>query len=86
MFDLIIYVPVNNLSVMYKQVFLGWTSTKQGLMCLAQGHNAVTLVRLEPAALQSWVKHSTTETVSMDLNPAIQVDKTWEGVLYIWKN
>ena len=26
-----------------------------------QGHNTVTPVRLEPAALQSWVKHSTTE-------------------------
>ena len=32
------------------QVFLGWTSTKQGLMCLAQGHNKVTPVRLKPAA------------------------------------
>ena len=31
---------------------------KQGLMCLAPGHNAVTPVRLEPAALRSKVKHS----------------------------
>ena len=30
-------------------------------MCLAQGHNAVTLVRLEPAAFRSRVKHSTPE-------------------------
>ena len=30
-------------------------------MCLAQGHNAVKPVRLEPAALWSRVKHSTTE-------------------------
>ena len=30
-------------------------------MCLAQGHNTVTPVRLEPAALRSRVKHSTTE-------------------------
>ena len=30
-------------------------------MCLAQGYNAVTLVRLEPVALRSRVKHSTTE-------------------------
>ena len=30
-------------------------------MCLAQGHTAVTLVWLEPAAPQSRVKHSTTE-------------------------
>ena len=29
-------------------------------MCLAQGHNAVTPVRLEPATPQSRVKHSTT--------------------------
>ena len=41
--------PVNNFSVMLGQVFLGWTSTKQGQMCLAQGHNTVTPVRLEPA-------------------------------------
>ena len=30
-------------------------------MGLAQGHNAVTPVRLEPAASRSPVKHSTTE-------------------------
>ena len=30
-------------------------------MCLAQGHKAVMLVRLEPAALLSRVKNSTTE-------------------------
>ena len=30
-------------------------------MCLAQGHNAVTPVRLKPAAPRSPVKHSTTE-------------------------
>ena len=42
-------------------VFLGWASTKLGLMRLAQGHNTVTLVRLEPVAPRSQVKHSTTE-------------------------
>ena len=30
-------------------------------MCLAQGHNAVTPVRLKPAAPRSQVQHSTTE-------------------------
>ena len=30
-------------------------------MCLAQGHNAMTPVRLEPAALRSRVKHSSSE-------------------------
>ena len=61
LFELILDVPVNNFSVMLGQVFLEWTSTKQGLMCLAQGHNAVTPVRLEPTALRSWVKRPTTE-------------------------
>ena len=43
LFDLIFYVPVNNLSVTSGWVF----------MCIAQGHNAVTPVRLEPTALWS---------------------------------
>ena len=53
--------PINNLSVMWGRVVLGWTSTKLGVMCLAQGHNAVTLVKLEPVTPPSWVKLSTTE-------------------------
>ena len=32
-------------------------------MCLAQGHNTVTPVRLEPPAPWSRVKHSTTESL-----------------------
>ena len=61
LFDMILYVPINNLSVMSGWVFLSLTSAKLGLMCLAQGHNAVMPVRLEPAALRSAVKHSITE-------------------------
>ena len=61
LFDLIFYVPVNKFSVMLVQVFLGWTSTKQGLLCLAQGHNALTPVRLQPATPRSRYKHSTTK-------------------------
>ena len=53
--------PINNLSVKQGRVFLGWTSTKLGKMCLAQDHNAVTPVRLEPVAPLPRVKHSTTE-------------------------
>ena len=34
-------------------VFLGWTSTKQRIECLADGHNTVTPVSLEIATLQS---------------------------------
>ena len=38
LFDLILYVPVNNFSVM-----LGWAiSAKQWIKCHAQGHNTVT--------------------------------------------
>ena len=51
LFGLILYMSVNNFSDMLGMVFLGGTSTKQWIKCLAQGHNTVTLpgVRLEPA-------------------------------------
>ena len=51
LFDYILYVPVNNFTVISGQVFLGWTSTKQGKMCLAQGHNTVTPVGSNPRHL-----------------------------------
>ena len=38
LFNLIIHIPVNSFSVMRGCVFLGWTSTKQGFMCLDQGY------------------------------------------------
>ena len=63
--------PINNLSVIKGQIFLGWTSTKLRINVLAQGYNAVTLVRLEPAAPLSRVKHSTTE-------PMRFLDKLWK--------
>ena len=50
-------------SFSYIGTSLPGSSTKLGLMCLAQGHNAVTPVRLEPTASRSRVKHSTTETL-----------------------
>ena len=46
---------------MLGQVFLGRTSTKHGLMCLAQGHNAVMPVRLKQGNTGPRVKHSTNE-------------------------
>ena len=36
-------------------------------MCLAQGHNAVMIVKLKPATPQSRVKHSTTEPLLSSL-------------------
>ena len=46
---------------MLGRVSLGLTSTKQGLMCLALGHNEEMPVRLEPPTPRSQGKHSTTE-------------------------
>ena len=53
---------------MSEGVFLGLTSTKQGLRWLAQGHNAVVPVRLKLATPQSQVKHSTTEPLRSLVN------------------
>ena len=58
LFDLILYVP-STIFQLYRDGS-SWVP-KLGLMCHAQGHNAVTPVRLEPAASQSQVKLSTTE-------------------------
>ena len=61
LFDLILYVPVKSFPVMSGQVFLGLTSTKQRIKCLAQEHHTVAPMRLLPATPRSQVKHSTTE-------------------------
>ena len=60
-----------------------------GLMCLTQGHNAVTSVRLKPTAPRSQVKHSTTEPLhfpsvdvikpSVDLRMSTIVDEIVSG-------
>ena len=36
-------------------------------MCLAQGRNAAMMVSLEPVALRSRVKHSTTEKINVNI-------------------
>ena len=46
LFDLILCVPVNICLVISERIFLYRTSSKQRLMYLAQGHNAVPLMRL----------------------------------------
>ena len=56
-FDWILYNSVNSISVISGQVFMGLTSTKQRINCLAQGHNAVALVRIEHVTPRSRVKH-----------------------------
>ena len=39
----------------YTQVYLGLTSTKLGLMCLAQGHNTMTLYCAPCVSIVSYV-------------------------------
>ena len=54
-FDLILYIPFNNFSVISGQVLLGQTSTKQRVMCFAQGHIALKAVAPVRLKLESWV-------------------------------
>ena len=49
--------------------------TKQGLLCLAQGHKAVSSVLLEPTIPQSQVKHSTTEPLPSLIKSLYQTEK-----------
>ena len=46
-------------------------------MCLAQGHNAVMLVSLEPAAPRSQVEHSTTELLHQQITEKDPNLKLW---------
>ena len=57
-FDLILYIPFNNFSVISGRVALGLTSTKQRVMCFAHGHNKLNAVvpvwpKLESLSLES---------------------------------
>ena len=59
--------PINNLSVIKGRVFLGWTSTKLGLMFLLKDTTQWRRWGLQPAAPRSRVKHSTTEPLRSPL-------------------
>ena len=58
LFELLLYIQVNNFSVMLLH-FLNWTSNKQRIKCLTEGHNTEALMWLEPGTPRSQVKHST---------------------------
>ena len=63
-FVFILYIPVNNFSVMSGMGLPGlnqYICTKQRITFLAQGHNTVTPVRLKPTAPRSRIKYSTTK-------------------------
>ena len=66
--DLILYVPVNTFSVMSGWFFMGWSSSKQVLMCLGQTHNAVTQMGVYQGAPWYQVKHCTTKPLCTSLN------------------
>ena len=55
------YLIVSILDLCTLTYFLGWTSSKLGELCLVQWQIPVMLVKLEPAASRSPVKHFTTE-------------------------
>ena len=55
-------------------------TAKQGLMSLAQEHNAVTQTRFEPAIPRSRVKHSTTEPLRSLKRMFKLLDKTMSTV------
>ena len=64
LFDLVLDVCLIWFSMSQSTVFQSCgdrPSSVDPVMCLAQGHNAVPLVRLEPTTPQSRVMHSTTE-------------------------
>ena len=73
LFDLILYIPVNNFSVLWGRVSLGWSRTKQGLQYIAQGHIAVMPVRIELATPGSWVKLSTIEPLWSPTSKLIKI-------------
>ena len=79
LFDLILYVPVNNFSVMLRQIFLGWTSTKQKLMCLVQGNNTVMLVSLKPTTPRSQSKKACKDQESIQSNTTLDPGYQWES-------
>ena len=63
LFDLILYVT-STIFQLYRDRSFWVERVLRGLMFLAQGHSAVTPVRLEPVAPQSPVMYSTTEPLS----------------------
>ena len=91
MFDLILYIPVNNLSVTSGRVFLIWTSTKLGLMCLAPEHNTVTPQDPCPFSLSQVLYHWATvlpkELLVTDIliHLKMQRDVWLDNVINLWQ-
>ena len=70
LFDLILYVPPTIFQLYKDRSSLVEPVLSLDKCVLLKDHNAVTPVRLEPAAFRSRVKHSTTETLR-------SLDTTW---------
>ena len=82
------FSPINNLSFTSGRVFLGWTSTKLGLMCLAQGHNAVPIletrseVKVKITVTQGW--YTTLHHLKMHADTKFGIP-TSNNILGEWK-
>ena len=59
LFEVILYIPVKKF-FSHVGCFLGRTSTKYSITCLAQGHTMVPPEKLKPTTPLSQVEHSTT--------------------------
>ena len=70
-FVLVLYIPVNNFSDMLGCFFQSWTSTKQRVKCLSQGHKAVHLMMLKLTTPRSLAKHSTTKLLHSSIQNSI---------------
>ena len=67
--------------VLQSKVFQSWVEPMQRIKCLAQGHNAMQPIRLEPATPRPQVKHSTTELFFMLIlafMPMSMIDSFWQ--------
>ena len=53
LFDFTLYIPVKNFALCHDRSSRVEPVLSKGLMCLAQGHNIVTPVRLEPTTPRS---------------------------------
>ena len=76
-FCLILFLTSQSTVVMSGRVFQSWISNKQGSMCLAQGHNAVTPVRLHPETSTLPLSHCAPSQMIME---HIRCPCVWDGV------
>ena len=83
LFDLNLYVPSTIFQLYRDGSFWVEPVLMQDKCVLLKDHNTVTPVRLEPAALRYWVKHSTTELLRSHPPPLPKKKKKKKS--WFWK-